>query len=208
MESEPRPEPVHDEILRHDDFLRALARRLVSDEHLANDVVQDTLLAALSRPPRSPTKVRAWLARVIHNRVIQTIRSRVRREQRELAGARQEGSSSPIDELETSTMRRLVIETLLALDEPYKTVLVLRFYEGLEPREISARIGVPVETVRTRVRRGLAIVRGRLERECGELGDWNRALVEFANRPRGPSPPSSCRIAAPHRPLPIVRLRA
>ena len=50
------PDPVDIEVLlRHRPFVRALARRLVRDDARAEDVVQDTYVAALKNPPRRRT---------------------------------------------------------------------------------------------------------------------------------------------------------
>ena len=54
-------------LLENRDFLRLLARKLVYDEHAAEDVVQQAWLAALERPPRYQGPLRAWLAGVVRN---------------------------------------------------------------------------------------------------------------------------------------------
>jgi len=65
------------------------------------------------------------------------------------------------------TGRRLM-EALLALEEPFRTTLLLRYHEGLAATEIARRQGVPEGTVRWRTKRGLAELRARLERSLGE----------------------------------------
>ena len=56
---------------------------------------------------------------------------------------------------------------VMILDEPVRTVVLLRYWEGLPPRRIAARLEIPVETVRTRLKRGLHKLRVRLDGECG-----------------------------------------
>ena len=51
----------------HEAFVRKLARRLVRDEHQADDLVQETWLAALRQPDAVRGSLRAWLARVMGN---------------------------------------------------------------------------------------------------------------------------------------------
>ena len=51
----------------------------------------------------------------------------------------------------------------IALDEPYRTTVLLRFFEDLPPRRVAARMGVPVETVRSRVQRAVTQLRSRLD---------------------------------------------
>ncbi|MHC4493695.1 MAG: RNA polymerase sigma factor, partial [Planctomycetota bacterium] len=55
------------ELLAHGDFVRAVARSVVFDETRVDDVVQQTWVAALERPPRDRSGLRAWLGRVARN---------------------------------------------------------------------------------------------------------------------------------------------
>ncbi|MBK7642759.1 MAG: sigma-70 family RNA polymerase sigma factor [Planctomycetes bacterium] len=71
---------------------------------------------------------------------------------------------------EREELRAKIVAHVLALPEPYRTTLVLRFYEGLDPREIARVQRTNGSTVRNRVARGLALLRERLERERGS--DW------------------------------------
>jgi RNA polymerase sigma-70 factor (ECF subfamily) len=191
MDSESRFEQVRDALLSHDDFLRALARSLLHDQHSADDAVQEVWLAALVHPPSSLGSMRGWISRVMRNRVVQGLRGRMRREQREQSSAQREPPATPAEDLEREQVRRLVADAVRALDEPYQTALFLRFYENREPREIAAMLGVPVETVRTRLKRGLGTLRLRIVREYGENRSWIAALGEMLRPPRGPGPPRS-----------------
>lgn len=76
-----------------------------------------------------------------------------------------------------------------ALREPYRSVIVMRHYEGLPPREIAARLGVPVKTVKTRLERGHAELRDRLGKYEG-VGSF-AALFAFL---REPSPRPTLRV--------------
>ena len=55
--------------------------------------------------------------------------------------------------------KAMVAEVAAGLSEPYRTAVYLRFYEGLLPRRIADHLGVPVETVRTRIKRALVMLR-------------------------------------------------
>src|SRR5258705_10488158 len=50
-------------LLAHAGFVRSVARSLLADENAVDDVVQQTWLAALEKPPREPGALRRWLAR-------------------------------------------------------------------------------------------------------------------------------------------------
>ena len=71
-----------------------------------------------------------------------------------------------------------VASALHALPEPYKTTIYRRYYQDLGPSEIAARDRVPLDTVKTRLRRGLAILRTDLDRRYGERG-WSAPLASF-----------------------------
>jgi DNA-directed RNA polymerase specialized sigma24 family protein len=57
----------YDDLLRNQAFVRSLARRLTVDPHTANDLAQETFVAALQHPPRSTTSMRSYLSRTLRN---------------------------------------------------------------------------------------------------------------------------------------------
>ncbi len=186
MDIEPTRElSTLDEILAEEGFIRSLALKLVRDDELANDVFQETLLAALRRPRKSNAPLRSWLARVVHNRVAQNHRERLRRERHEALVDPTRDDCSPFELAEREGVRAHVVRAVEALNEPYRSAIVLRFYENLEPREIAERLGIPAETARTRVKRGIAFLRARLDREYGgDSARWAFALANWI--PRAP----------------------
>jgi RNA polymerase sigma factor (sigma-70 family) len=180
MEPEPSFEPL-ERLLAHEPFVRALARSLVSDEALAEDAVQDTWLAALQGTPGAVRSPRAWLARVVRNFAFRSSRSSGRRSRREREAARPEALPSTEEIVGREEARRRLVEAVLALEEPYRRTVLLRYFEGLPPREIARRSGVPVATVGTRLRRAHDRLRERLDAEHG--GDrraWCLALAPLA----------------------------
>ncbi|MEW6741932.1 MAG: sigma-70 family RNA polymerase sigma factor [Planctomycetota bacterium] len=156
-----------EEFLAHSDFVRTLARNLIADEGRAEDVVQQTWVAALEHAPARPISLRAWLARVARNLVL-TARRRERRliERQELAAV-PETVPSTAEIFEREVIRRRVIEAVVALNEPYRSAIILRYYERLPPREIARRLKIPVNTVRTHLQRGLALLRKQFDAEHG-----------------------------------------
>ena len=69
---------------------------------------------------------------------------------------------------------RAVTEALWALPEPYQSTLVQRYFEELQPSRIAARSGVPLATVKSRLQRGLELLRQTLERRDGR--SWRTAI--------------------------------
>ena len=81
----PRPPPSLEQILKDPTWLREIARRLVSDEQLIDDLEQDVRVRALENPPQTDKNLRGWLVTVMRNLVISKERRdhiRARHEQR------------------------------------------------------------------------------------------------------------------------------
>lgn len=160
-------------------WLRALARRLAGDAHLADDLVQEACTIAL-RQQTAPRQWRAWMTGVLKTLVRSHRRSRGR-QQRLL---QQVGSEVAGEDAATLVQRAEVhqqlVQALLGLEDPYRSTLLLRFFEALPPRRIAERQGVPVATVNSRLQRGLQMLRERLDREAGGRSRWLAALAPFA----------------------------
>lgn len=168
-----------DDLAAHAEFLRRLAHKLVPDEHLAEDAAQETALAALRRPPEDRSALPAWLARVVRRRA-----ANLGRDERTRASKERDAARSPTVESSEEQIRvqMSVLSAVEALDEPYRRTIWLRFYEDEPPRRIATRMGVPVETVKTRLRRGLEQLRARLDGAYdGDRQAWCLALAPLAS---------------------------
>jgi len=78
-------------------------------------------------------------------------------------------------------VQKAVLSAVENLKEPYRQTIWLRFYEDQPPRRIAARMDVPVETVKTRLKRALEQLRARLDGEYGgEQRAWCLALAPAA----------------------------
>jgi RNA polymerase sigma-70 factor (ECF subfamily) len=153
-------------------WLRRLAKSLGASEDLAEDLTQSTVLSALEHPPDASRPVKGWLRTVLRNLFQETRRRRLRRELREAHAARPEAGDVRVDVVARAAVQKQVVDAVMALDEPYRTTVLLRFFEDLPPRRIAARLGVPVATVKTRLARALATLRGRMDREHGGSSAW------------------------------------
>ena len=83
---------------RHGSFVRRLAGSLVFDENRAEDLAQQTWLAAATHSPRDAATARGWLARVVRNFSFRMGRDDARRRSREERAARPEATSSTRDQ--------------------------------------------------------------------------------------------------------------
>ncbi|MDA1267185.1 MAG: sigma-70 family RNA polymerase sigma factor, partial [Planctomycetota bacterium] len=183
----------HDELLAEMGWVRGLARRLLLDASRADDAAQEALTRALSQPARSPRRgpaLRAFLATATRVIARDQRRSDRRRVHRERTAARGEALVSTLETVERRAAVRSLVEAVEALDEPYRSAVRLRYLEQHSVAEVAAVTDAQPVTVRKRVSRGLAMLRGRLaeqheaaHHEAGS-GAWAVALLPFA----GPLP--------------------
>lgn len=169
-----------DQLLENRHWLRHLARELLHDRSQVDDVLQNVWMAALNRPPResNPRSQRSWLKKVLRTFALRANRSDARRHRRE--GESPEPTPPPTADqmVERLEMQSELAQSIRSLDDPYRTVVFLRFYEERSAADIAATLGIPESTVRTRLSRGLAQLRERLERTANERGtDWRATLL-------------------------------
>lgn len=163
--------------------LRRLARGLLYDDARAEDVVQEAWLAALRRGP-PPEGLRAWLAEAVRRIARSAGRDELRRAAREQRAARPEALPSAAEASARIEILRRLLDAVDSLDEPCRSAVVLRYFDELPPRVIAKRLGVPVNTARTHVRRGLERLRRQLGGEHGRgREELLAALVPFAGSP-------------------------
>ncbi|MBI5363378.1 MAG: sigma-70 family RNA polymerase sigma factor [Planctomycetes bacterium] len=174
--------PKLEDLLAHAGWARRLARTLVADPNVADDLVQDAYLAAASGAYKSSDAPRGWLATVIGNFARRRHRSESARNVRERYAAQREELPGAEDRLERAQLEHALAAAVLALDEPYRDTLLLRFFEGLSTPAIAARHGVPESTVRSRLARALTVLRARLDRERGGREEWMGAFVAAFGR--------------------------
>jgi RNA polymerase sigma-70 factor (ECF subfamily) len=170
------PEP--DPLIEHVEGVRRLARRLVTDQAAAEDVAQEALLHASKRRPREGWRLGAWLAGLVRNKARERARAERRRRAREERAAPASAVPSAAEVVARVEVHRRVLAAVLELPDPYRTVVWLRFFEDRGPRSIARLLGVPRETVRTQLRRGLDQLRSRLDADDrGSTARWSVALA-------------------------------
>lgn len=165
----------HELLLHHAGFLRRLARDLVRDPHAAEDAVQDVMVTALEHPPRHDGNLHGWFAAVLKNLVSKRSRAHVRRSHHEEQAARTAAQTSDAIGAESESTVRCVAEAVLALDEPYRSTVLMRYFEDLTPSTIAERQAIPVATVKSRLRRALDMLRERMQGARGE--SWRAPMV-------------------------------
>ena len=197
-----------EELLRHADWTRRLARSLLGDPALAEDALHDTWLSARRSPPSPDRPLTPWLRTVLRNRVLNRLRGERRRRNRDWEAGDRAEATSPEDLLGRLQTQRLLVELLSELPDPYRQTVLLRYFEGLSSAEIAAQMELPAATVRGRLKTALAELRERLERRCGGRRAWMAAIERLAQGEESDAPPRIARTLEGPVTWPLVLLLA
>jgi RNA polymerase sigma-70 factor, ECF subfamily len=185
-------------LLEHATWLRGLASALVRDPASADDLVQDTWVAAMRNPRPSGVAPRAWLTGIARNLARLHFRGAARRERRE----RHVGAAAPLPGADVlaerlDTQRRLAAY-VAELPEPLRSTVLLRYYEGLDCAEIARRRGEPAGTVRWRLAQALEHLRRRLDdAHGGRRSAWLALLAPLPGPPTQAPPRAPSRVTVP-----------
>jgi hypothetical protein len=139
----------------------------------------------LRRPPRDRSRARQWLGTVVRNLVRNHRRSWLRRQR--LADESRE-DAPPVPSADTLAERleahRGLVQAVAQLTEPYRQVVLLRYYEGFSAADIARRLRVPAGTIRWRLKTALEQLRAALDAACGDRQRWMLALAPLAQAAR------------------------
>lgn len=162
----------HDALgLLYDRFGRlayGLAFRILRDQALAEDAVQEAFLAvwrSADAYKRERAKPSTWILTVVHRRAVDLVRREERRRGEPLEAA-PEPTSGPADEEVTLSARRAAVQAALTeLPDDQRQALELAYYGGLTQSELAERLGVPLGTIKSRMFAGLGRLRELLATE-------------------------------------------
>lgn len=172
------------DLLLDDAFARRIAIGLLHDRERADDLVQEAWLEILEKRPPGISNPRGYLRLLLRRLSFRKRREESRRKERERASIRSTAVGETAALVARAEIHRFTVTAVLALDEPYRSTILLRFYEDLTPAEIAARSGIPVETARTRLKRALLMLRARLEDEGRDWREeWAVALTGASGWP-------------------------
>jgi RNA polymerase sigma-70 factor (ECF subfamily) len=140
----------------------SLARRILTEETLAQDVVQEVFLSLWRNARRFDAgrgTVATYLLSMTHHRAVDVVRReenlrrwRTSDEGLELAP---DPKARVEDEVEASERRAEVRAALKDLPDPQRQALLLAYFGGYTQREVAALVGVPLGTVKTRMAAGM-----------------------------------------------------
>lgn len=149
----------------HSGAVKSMALRVLRDDSLAEDVVQDTFVAFWKSPGRyDPIRgtLRTFLLTIAHRRAVDVVRSEVARTKRE------ERPPDPVhfdleDEVWSRRLSEHVRAALMDLSEGERQAISLAYYSGLSYVEVANRLGEPEGTVKSRIRSGMRKLASSLE---------------------------------------------
>ncbi len=165
----PQTPPPLQSLLKHEPFVRAILRRMMVGEDMVADLTQDTWVRALQNPPAEDRPVRAWLATVARNLARDSRRAQQNVQHKESQSAKDRSTNHAIDPV-TETQERTellgrVVAGVSELAEPYKSVVLLRYFDGLTPAKIAERLQSKPATVRTQLHRAHGMLKVKLDGE-------------------------------------------
>ncbi len=161
-----------DEIVdRYERRVWAVAIRMVGHTEDARDVSQDVFVSAMRslRTFREEAQLSTWFHRVTVNAALDLLRKRKRGLARPLEEVREQASDLPGPEMHAvaSARAREVQSALTRLSEEHRAVLVLHDLQDLDYAEVSAALGIPLGTVKSRIHRA----RSEMAKMLGHLRD-------------------------------------
>lgn len=151
-----------DSLLSHQAFIRRIAHALSRDSHEADDLVQDTWVRALTSRPLTDRGLGPWLAASARGLARNGRRSAQRRRLHESISMDAGAAETTTEAVEQLAVRQEVVAAVLALEEPFRSTVVMVYERGLTPSEIANSEGVAASTVRTRLFRAHDKLRERL----------------------------------------------
>jgi RNA polymerase sigma-70 factor (ECF subfamily) len=163
-------------IVRYQHRLLRYLLFLTSSRELAEDLFQEVWMRVLVRGGQFNGKARfdTWLFTIARNLVIDYRRKRTvasldelfdgdHEDDRPMSFEVSDTQPTPFDNFASLEDRRRVAEALLEVDTLYREVLVLRFHEEMSLQEIATVTRAPLSTVKSRLYRGLAAIKPKLE---------------------------------------------
>ena len=170
-------------LLREHTWLRGLAQSLLKDRDQAEEALHDVWVKALRNPPdsRDERSTRAWFARVLRNTIHSRGRSAERRRHHERAAAREASESGEAEAAERVELQRDLVDALGRLEPGDRELVVLRYFDGLPPREIARRKGLSGGAVRSRLSRSLQKLRAHLDLRYGDRRRWALLLGRWVH---------------------------
>jgi RNA polymerase sigma factor (sigma-70 family) len=147
--------------------LNGVILKLISDRQLAEDILQEAFVKIwnnFSSYDSSKGRLFTWMLNITRNLTIDTIRSKGYKKQEKIQKTENAVSytSNNIDENDKFDALGIRNQTML-LKEDQKRVIHLAYFEGFTQYEISKKLGIPIGTVKTRMRTAISVLKKLLQ---------------------------------------------
>jgi RNA polymerase sigma factor (sigma-70 family) len=139
-----------------------LAYRILRDQALAEDAVQEAFLAVWRSADtyrRERAKPATWILTLVHRRAVDLVRREHRRRGEPLEEMPEAVGDAVAEEVDIRERRATVQTALAQLPEDQRQALELAYYGGYTQSELAERLGVPLGTIKSRMFAGLARLR-------------------------------------------------
>jgi RNA polymerase sigma factor (sigma-70 family) len=149
----------------------ALARRILADDTLAEDVLQEVFLSVWRDPgafDRSRGSFASWLLAMVHHKAVDAVRREESHRRRQSRAEADLALAAPLvaEDVEDAAWTRVVSArvrvALAVLPTAQREALTLAYYGGYTQREVAALTGAPLGTVKTRMLAGMRRLREEL----------------------------------------------
>lgn len=155
-------------VQEHQAMVFSLAYHFLQNRAAAEDLTQEVFVGLFEHRHaiQSPAHLKSWLRQVTSRRCIDVARRARLRRFLNLADAPEPAQEIRLaDPLMTRRLRALVA----ALPAKQRMAVVLRYQEDLEPAEIASALGMPLNSVKSLLRRSLDVLRAKLARQLPEV---------------------------------------
>lgn len=158
-------------VREHETHIFTYVWRMVGSREEAEDITQEALLQAYRTwtqvDPDAAAGYVKWCRRIAHNLAIDALRKKKPRsaDDEEMERAADTRTLRPEEIYEHRVQSSQIRECILALDEKYREVLLLRYQEELSYEQIAEALELPVSTIETRIHRAKKMLREKLERK-------------------------------------------
>lgn len=150
-------------------MLFGICMRVLADRAESEDVLQEVYVTVWDKAVQfdaARASANTWLGMIARNRAIDRLRAlppRMRMAPIEAADAIPDPGPSPAVEAEAATDRARLDDCLDQLDQRRRSLIRIAFFDGATYEELAARVGSPLGSVKSWIRRGLLQLRGCLE---------------------------------------------
>ena len=153
-------------------LVHAIVLRMIRQRDAVEDVVEETFWQAWRQAGRYETargSVQTWLLTMARSRALDRMRAMKRLREEPMEGEQGEvviqqvAEGDPGMDAEAAERRTFVLAALAELPEEQRAALELGYFGGLSQSEIAERTGLPLGTIKTRMRLAMQKLRGRLQ---------------------------------------------